>query len=80
MGYNDLLLLVKDLTVSERLLLVEAIIKELRATKIDSTEPDKQGEENPHWTLKYAGIWANDTSDVFEQSLAETRKIDLDGW
>lgn len=68
---KELIDLVNKYNVTERLKIVEAILKNIREEK-DS--------ENRLKVLEFAGIFKEEEADLFEEAVIESRKIETNEW
>ena len=74
MGKNDILELISTFSVSERLLLIEEIIKGILE------EGEKKAKSGAPPILELAGILTEEEAGEMEEAVQESRKVDLDGW
>lgn len=79
---NDVIKLIKGLSLPERLKIVEEILKNIREETLrakKTVDPEKETGQGPA-ILKFAGIMDDDEAKVWESAVAESRKIDEDEW
>lgn len=81
-SHHSLLNLINDLSLSDRLMIVEAVLKGIRE---EENRKEKKGTLSMEpatypGILSMAGIWTEAEAKVFEEAVAESRKIDPDGW
>ena len=74
MEKSEILDMVNALPVSDRLEMVEEIIKKIRKEKSLGAEPSGTG------ILEFAGIIDNKEAEVMMDAISESRKIDYNGW
>ena len=72
----DVLKLMKELSLTERLLIVEETLRNIRE---ESSRKKVSTEEEPT-ILKLAGIIDQDEASVFKNAIEESRKVDINGW
>lgn len=69
---KELIELVNQQAVEERLKIVEAVLKNIREEKKEAT--------NPQNILAFAGIFKEEEALLFEEAVTESRKIDANEW
>lgn len=74
MEKSEILDMVNGLPVSDRLEMVEEIIKQIREEKLLGAEPSGTG------ILEFAGIIDNKEASAMMDAVSESRKIDYNGW
>ena len=79
---NEVIKLIKGLSLADRLKIVEEILKSIREEEAFRKEglPIKEEEVNGPAILARAGIFDEAEAKVFESAIAESRKIDEDEW
>jgi hypothetical protein len=80
---NDIIKLTRGLSLSERLKIVEEILRGIREEEIlrekeIKSKPKEKSAASP--ILAMAGIFDKEEAKVFEIAIAESRKIDEDEW
>lgn len=80
---NELVKLAKGLSLSERLKVVEEILRSIREEEILREKeiksiPKEKGTASP--ILAMAGIFDEEEAKVFESAISESRKIDENEW
>ena len=82
MGKHDILDIVKDFSIPDKILLVEAILKQIREAEEFTTGSveDNQSEYSGEEVLAFAGILDERSAKDMESAVLDSRKIDLDGW
>ncbi|MCB9052734.1 MAG: hypothetical protein H6556_25130 [Lewinellaceae bacterium] len=78
---NDIINLIKSLSLSERLKIVEEILRNIREEGFEpkAAPPSKETHEGPA-ILSLAGIMDEEEAKVWDSAVAESRKIDEDEW
>lgn len=78
---NDIINLIKSLSLSERLKIVEEILRNIREEGLEpkAAQPSKETHEGPA-ILSLAGIMDEEEAKVWDSAVAESRKIDEDEW
>ncbi len=78
---NDILKLVKGLSLSEQLKIVEEILRNIREenTEAEAGKPTKDTHNGPA-ILSLAGIMDEEEARIWDSAIAESRKIDEDEW
>lgn len=81
MGRTDLLNIINGFPITERILLIEAILKQIREEErsgvaLKETVAPYSGEG----LLEFAGALSDDEADKMQKAVLETRKIDHDEW
>jgi hypothetical protein len=74
---NEVIDLIKNLSIAERLMIVEAILRNIREE--NAAQKESKMNEEPA-ILSLAGIFDEEEAQVFENAIAESRKIDEDEW
>lgn len=71
---------IKGFPISERLLIVEAILQDIRreSAAVEQTEAFK--ENSGPFILQFAGILDEEETRNFEEAVKDCRKIDKEGW
>ena len=78
---NNIINLIKGLSLSERLKIVEEILRSIREEGLEPKValPAKETHEGPA-ILSLAGIMDEEEAKVWDSAIAESRKIDEDEW
>ena len=78
---SDILKLIKGLSLSERLKIVEEILRNIREENIgpEADKPTKDTHNGPA-ILSLAGIMGEADARIWDSAIAESRKIDEDEW
>ncbi len=78
----EIIKLIKGLSLSERLKVVEAILRSIREDEMFRKEVRKEEAEGliAPAILTFAGIFNEEEASNFESAVAESRKIDEDAW
>ena len=74
MGRADILNVVNEFSVPDRLRLVEAILRKIREEESEPLDCSGVG------LLDLAGIMNEDEATLMKEAVSESRQIDLDGW
>lgn len=77
---NEVLRLISILSISDRLKIVEYILRGIREEREFGGEGSKSEEEIGPAILSMAGIIDEEEANVFDSAISESRKIDEDGW
>ena len=75
---NEVVKLIKGLSLADRLKIVEEILRSIREE--ESLRDKKEEKGNGPAILAMAGIFDEEEAKVFESAIAESRKIDEDEW
>ena len=73
---GEVLSFIKELSLADRLLLVEEILRNIREENFSKL--DTRGVESP--MLKFVGIFDKNETSVFGNAIVESRKVDLNDW
>ncbi|NJL76692.1 MAG: hypothetical protein HC892_18395 [Saprospiraceae bacterium] len=74
---NELISLINKFSLSERLNIVEAVLRGIREEKIEIVAQKETSEPS---ILELAGIFDESEADEFKTAVDESRKIDKDEW
>ena len=77
---NDLLKLINSLSLAERLKIVEEILRTIREEGVDAKASESGKASGGAALLKFVGIMTEEEARVWDEALAESRKIDQDEW
>lgn len=79
--HSEIIQLVKGLSLSERLVLIETILKDIREDQALLAEPQSpQGVSSEPGIMNLAGIMTGEEAEIFYGAISESRKIDADEW
>jgi len=77
---NELIKLINTFSLSERLKIVEEVLRGIREEKIVIPN-DKEGKSNePPKILELAGVMTDEEASEYEAAVEESRKIDKNEW
>jgi len=77
---NELIKLINTFSLSERLKIVEEVLRGIREEKIVIPN-DKEGESNePPKILELAGVMTDEEASEYDKAVEESRKIDENEW
>lgn len=79
---NEAVKLIKNLSLVDRLIIVEEILKGIREEEMleENEHNSKADHNNGPAILAMAGILDDEEASVFDTAIAESRKIDEDEW
>lgn len=78
---NEVISLIKSFSLSERLLIVEEILRNIREENVKNKELPKTIEENEvSPILSFVGILDDKEANLMENAIDESRKIDSHEW
>lgn len=78
---NEVITLIKGFSLSERLLIVEEILRNIREENLKNAVITTKKEETPKTSiLSFAGILDDEEADLMESAVDESRKIDTNEW
>lgn len=77
---NDVIRLIKGLSLPEQLKIVEEILRNIREESLEIEAPKSSGEKNEPAILKFSGIMDEEEAKVWDSAIVESRKIDEDEW
>ena len=78
---NDIINLIKGLSLSERLKIVEEILRNIREEGLEpKVAPSAKETHDGPAILSLAGIMDEEEAKVWDSAIAESRKIDEDEW
>lgn len=79
---SEVIKLIKDLSLTDRLRIAEEILKSIREDQIFRKKEFDTKEEkgNSPAILALAGIFDEEEAKIFENAIAQSRKIDEDEW
>jgi hypothetical protein len=82
MGKSEILSIVNGYPISDRIRLVEAILKKIREEEemARGKEPAEEIEYSGESILMFAGILNEESAKTMEEAIEDSRKIDLDEW
>jgi hypothetical protein len=78
---NELINLIKGFSITERLMIVEEILRNIREENVttEMTENSKEANAEPA-ILSLAGVIDKEEADVMTSAVEESRRIDRDEW
>ncbi|MCB0571855.1 MAG: hypothetical protein KDC66_18940 [Phaeodactylibacter sp.] len=78
---NDILNLIKSLSLSERLKIAEEILRNIREENMEAKAAElATATQNGPAILSLAGIMNEEEARIWDSAIAESRKIDEDEW
>ena len=78
---NKVIDLIKQLSLPERLLIVEEILRNIREESTMSNVPSISKDDKPEPAiLSLAGILDEEEAKIFDSAIEESRKVDADEW
>jgi hypothetical protein len=75
---EEVILILKKLSLSDRLLIIEEILKDIR--EANKTEAEREDRNIEPAILSFAGIMTDADAKVFDSSVDESRKVDSNEW
>lgn len=75
---NEVINIIKGFSLSERLLIVEEILRNIREENLKSKPIEK--EKTKSSILNFAGIIDDAEANLMESAVSESRKIDQNEW
>ena len=75
---NELITLINKFSLTERLKIVEEVLRGIREEKV--VIPKENGENKEPKILELAGIMNEEDASEYEKAVEESRKIDKDEW
>lgn len=79
MGNNDILRIINEYSIPDRIRLVEAILKMIREEEVLMGAP-KEEEFSGEGVLAFAGILDEESAKEMQDAVDDSRKIDTDEW
>ncbi len=78
---NEVINIIKSFSLTERLMIVEEILRNIREENVKQKSTDHPKKENSKLgILNLAGIINEEEAKVFDCAVEESRKIDRDEW
>ena len=78
---NEVINLIKSFSITERLMIVEEILRNIREENVVPVAKEDSKEENTEPAiLRLAGVIDDEEADVMTSAVEESRKIDRDEW
>jgi hypothetical protein len=78
---NEVINLIKSFSVTERLMIVEEILRNIREENVvPVVKEDSKNENAEPAILSLAGVIDEEEADVMTSAVEESRKIDRDEW
>lgn len=77
---NELITLINKFSLSERLKIIEEVLRGIREDNIVSPEEREKGTNDPPKILELAGVMTEEEASVYEEAVEDSRKIDRDEW
>ncbi|MCO6488273.1 MAG: hypothetical protein J5I98_07650 [Phaeodactylibacter sp.] len=78
---KDIINLIKDLSLSERLKIVEEILRDIREVGLEPKAANSSKDAHKGLAiLNLAGIMNEEEAKMWDSAVAEARKIDEDEW
>ena len=77
---KQIIALIKGFPISERLQIVEAILKDIRQESVASEQTKASKENSGPSILQFAGILDEEEARDFKEAVKDCRKIDIEEW
>lgn len=77
---SDIINVVRGFSVQERLMIVEAILRNIREENKNSDNTNALDSKEESDILGFAGIIDEEEATIFQEAIKESRNIDKDEW
>lgn len=77
---NELISLINKYSLTERLKIVEEVLRGIREEKIEVADKEEGGANEPPKILELAGVMTEEEANEYTAAIEESRKIDEDEW
>ena len=77
---SDVINVVRGFSVQERLMIVEAILRNIREENKNSDNTNTLDSKEESDILGFAGIIDEEEATIFQEAIKESRNIDKDEW
>jgi len=77
---KQIIALIKGFPILDRLLIVEAILKDIRQESVAAEKAEALKESSSPAILQFAGILDEEEARDFKEAVKDCRKIDRDEW
>lgn len=77
---NELITLINKFSLTERLKIVEEVLRGIREDNIVGPDEREKETNDPPKILELAGVMTEEEASAYEEAVEDSRKIDKDEW